>query len=796
MALVLLLLLVWALVILQGRHTLWHVQPENAQHTQDSLAAGLPSSSRPGSRPGGSSSPSDGSSSSSTSSSSRSSNAARTSSSGSASRSSSSGSSRKGAAPKVALLLLVRDGSPLPNEPAWRAFLESAARLQLQPVASRAAAAAARHTAASSVRDVLGGKPLHPALKPQPPWTYPGYRMQHNLTPGALQVTAHELSKHLKQRAHRAGSNSSSSHVASWLQFSAALLPSEQPLLQAAVQRLHQAAHEDDAAAQRLKQEPQPTAAAAAAAALGPLQQVATAQQAAALEAQEQSSGTSALQVLKNSVLWLLGRRTWNQPRPLQQQAAAAQQGSSADSRRLPLHPLIQQQQLFSVYVHTPHGQLLPAGSLFAGCELRWSVNTTRGYAQHVLAEAAVLLLRAALQDELNSHFVVLSDTSIPIYPPQVVWAQLMSEQRSRIDACATRDLDFYRRPKQMTTEHFGEADWRKSSQWFALTRPLAMLAVADSHVRELYHRHCYTNFTGKLPLCVSDEHYMPSLLASYGLDNATDCQGAATYVDFSAGGWHPQSFKAQNITPALVQRMRGGGHLIEAEPKLAAAAAQQADAAAALSTDEEHAAALADAIEATIAEAEADMHAASAAAAAEAAQLAGMERPAQQQQQIQLPPCEVEAAMQSAAKLFRAATHRTAPTAAEAAHADHYADAPDGEAGADDDAAAAGAAAHIRNLRGWPSPTGHRQSMRLLGVSQYLRRLLAGSSSTPAAQQQPEARFKGGKAGHWVVAAGYAPLAAHCPLFARKFTAAVTNHTLAMALSCAGIGLGSWCAA
>lgn len=280
--------------------------------------------------------------------------------------------------------------------------------------------------------------------------------------------------------------------------------------------------------------------------------------------------------------------------------------------------------------------------------------------------------------------------------------------------------------------------------------------------------------------------------------------QGAATFVDFSAGGWHPQSFKAQNITPALVQRTRGGGHLPEAESQLAAAAAQQADAAAALSTDEEQAAALADAIEATIAEAEADMHAASAAAAAEAAQLEGMARPQQQQQQIQLPPCEVEAAMHCAAKLFPAATHRTAPSAAAAAHADHYADASDGAAGADAaaagaaaDAAAAGAAAHIRNLRGWPFPAGHRQSLRLLGIRQHLRQLLAGSSSsTPAAQQQPEARFKGGKAGHWVVAAGYAPLAPHCPLFARKFTAAVTNHTLAMALSCAGIGLGSWCSA
>jgi hypothetical protein len=51
------------------------------------------------------------------------------------------------------------------------------------------------------------------------------------------------------------------------------------------------------------------------------------------------------------------------------------------------------------------------------------------------------------------------------------------------------------------------------------------MLAVADSHVRELFRRHCYTNFTSYRSVCVSDEHYLPSLMASYGLDNTTDCK-------------------------------------------------------------------------------------------------------------------------------------------------------------------------------------------------------------------------------------------------------------------------------
>lgn len=46
----------------------------------------------------------------------------------------------------------------------------------------------------------------------------------------------------------------------------------------------------------------------------------------------------------------------------------------------------------------------------------------------------------AALQDPLNERFVLLSESCIPLYPASVVWAQLFSEPRSKIHACA--DLD------------------------------------------------------------------------------------------------------------------------------------------------------------------------------------------------------------------------------------------------------------------------------------------------------------------------------------------------------------------
>lgn len=45
-----------------------------------------------------------------------------------------------------------------------------------------------------------------------------------------------------------------------------------------------------------------------------------------------------------------------------------------------------------------------------------------------------------------------------------------------------------------------------------------------------------------------------------------------------------------------------------------------------------------------------------------------------------------------------------------------------------------------------------------------------------------------------WVVSSGYQPVGQHCSLFARKFKQPAAPAALAMALSCNGVGLGSWC--
>lgn len=61
-------------------------------------------------------------------------------------------------------------------------------------------------------------------------------------------------------------------------------------------------------------------------------------------------------------------------------------------------------------------------------------------WGSHSEVEAMRLLLQAALNQPLNAHFVFLCETSIPLYPPTVVYSQLIKGGKSKIDACPKAD--------------------------------------------------------------------------------------------------------------------------------------------------------------------------------------------------------------------------------------------------------------------------------------------------------------------------------------------------------------------
>jgi hypothetical protein len=78
-----------------------------------------------------------------------------------------------------------------------------------------------------------------------------------------------------------------------------------------------------------------------------------------------------------------------------------------------------------------------PWHSPFHGRELPLHINATWG--KFDIVDATKALMRAALLDAANAKMVLLSESCIPLYPPSVVYQQLISEPRSRVNACPSK---------------------------------------------------------------------------------------------------------------------------------------------------------------------------------------------------------------------------------------------------------------------------------------------------------------------------------------------------------------------
>ena len=178
--------------------------------------------------------------------------------------------------------------------------------------------------------------------------------------------------------------------------------------------------------------------------------------------------------------------------------AAAAATAAAAALNASDLSSVLASQHLFSVYVHTPPNVTLRAGSPFAGREVPNRVRAAWG--DHSVVEATRALLREALADPLNQRFVLLSEADAPLYSAAATYAQLMSEPKSRINACAVpgQDRELKRFTPRMETagpHGFRKENWRKSSQWWTLNRRAADALGADEAIDASFKAHCVNGF-------------------------------------------------------------------------------------------------------------------------------------------------------------------------------------------------------------------------------------------------------------------------------------------------------------
>ncbi|XP_077226943.1 glycosyltransferase BC10-like [Tasmannia lanceolata] len=234
----------------------------------------------------------------------------------------------------------------------------------------------------------------------------------------------------------------------------------------------------------------------------------------------------------------------------------------------------------FSIYIHSTPGFVFDESttrcSFFYGRQLSMSVQVAWG--ESSMIEAEQLLLRAALLDPANQHFVLLSDSCVPLYNFSYTYNYVTSSSKSFVDSFLDVKEGRYN-PKMSPT--IPKAKWRKGSQWITLIRKHAEVAVADDIVFPVFQRYCKRRpaldlkemqtprqVLQKEHNCIPDEHYMQTLLAMSELEGEVE-RRTLTYTlwnhstnEMEIKGWHPITFEYANASPKDIKHIKGINHI------------------------------------------------------------------------------------------------------------------------------------------------------------------------------------------------------------------------------------------
>jgi hypothetical protein len=229
---------------------------------------------------------------------------------------------------------------------------------------------------------------------------------------------------------------------------------------------------------------------------------------------------------------------------------------------------VIGSQLLFDVWVHLKKGESpdIFERSIFKDRLIPDENSVDATWGGHSLIDATRVLFAASLANPLVSKLILVSDSDVPLYGPTLVYNQLLSESKSRINACNTTagwDRNEYRLRRDFLDQGISWETWRKSWQWIALKRSHASLVLRDTEIDAIFRSLCRARWDHDwcdFRVCYSDEHYIPTLLAMHGLDNETDCVGELTHKDWSrvkSTDPHPYEYRPTEISPELFSTLR-----------------------------------------------------------------------------------------------------------------------------------------------------------------------------------------------------------------------------------------------
>ncbi|AES65285.2 putative glycosyl transferase, family 14 [Medicago truncatula] len=204
----------------------------------------------------------------------------------------------------------------------------------------------------------------------------------------------------------------------------------------------------------------------------------------------------------------------------------------------------------FSVYVHASKAKPVHVSRYFVNRDIR---SDQLVWGKMSIVEAERRLLANALQDPNNQHFVLLSDSCVPLYNFNYIFDYLMYTDKSFVDS--------FRDPGPVGNGRYSEhmlpeveiKDFRTGAQWFSLKRQHAVKVMADHLYYSKFQAQCESCVDGKN--CILDEHYLPTFFTI--VDPNGIAKWSVTYVDRSEQKRHPKSYRTQDITYELLKNIK-----------------------------------------------------------------------------------------------------------------------------------------------------------------------------------------------------------------------------------------------
>ncbi|XP_042031693.1 glycosyltransferase BC10-like [Salvia splendens] len=204
----------------------------------------------------------------------------------------------------------------------------------------------------------------------------------------------------------------------------------------------------------------------------------------------------------------------------------------------------------FSVYVHASKDKPVHFSRYFINREIR---SSSVGWGKISMVDAERRLLGHALKDPGNQHFVLLSDSCIPLRDFDFVYNYLMYTNVSFVDSFEDPGPHGSGRYSENMLPEVEKRDFRKGAQWFTMKRQHAVIVMADNLYYSKFRDYCRPGME-KGRNCYSDEHYLPTFF--YMFDPVGVANWSVTHVDWSEGKWHPKSYRALDVTYELMRNI------------------------------------------------------------------------------------------------------------------------------------------------------------------------------------------------------------------------------------------------